>query len=258
MSFTLNTPFHTSHPTLTSSQAHINVEYYASIKSIKYLYKYVYKGHDCAQVEFTAVPAAPPPDQPAAAAGGAVNPDAVTGAMPQPQPQPQPELQPLPPPQREQQEHQHLQGRVVDEILEYQNGRYVGASEAAWRTFGFKLHGEGAAVERLPVHLPDEQTVVFARDADLTDVVEEGPGITKLQAWFALNERDPAARGLLYMDIPSEYTWQTESSRRVPGPHWKRRVKLLTYPTIGRIYNVGRAQVRSHLRRGLWEVWKLS
>ena len=136
--------------------------------------------------------------------------------------------------------------------------RYVGASEAAWRTFGFKLHGEGAAVERLPVHLPDEQTVVFARDADLTDVVEEGPGITKLQAWFALNERDPAARGLLYMDIPSEYTWQTESSRRVPGPHWKRRVKLLTYPTIGRIYNVGRAQVRSHLRRGLWEVWKLS
>jgi hypothetical protein len=42
---------------------HINVEICASIKSVKYLYKYVYKGHDCAQVQVTEVPvdgAAPP------------------------------------------------------------------------------------------------------------------------------------------------------------------------------------------------------
>ena len=32
--------------------AHINLEACMSIKSVKYLYKYVYKGHDCIQLEF--------------------------------------------------------------------------------------------------------------------------------------------------------------------------------------------------------------
>ena len=31
---------------------HINVEHCASIKSVKYIYKYVYKGHDCTNLEF--------------------------------------------------------------------------------------------------------------------------------------------------------------------------------------------------------------
>ena len=29
-------------------QSHINLEDYMSIKSVKYLFRYVYKGHDCA------------------------------------------------------------------------------------------------------------------------------------------------------------------------------------------------------------------
>ena len=33
--------------------AHINVEICVTIKSVKYIYKYVFKGHDCAQVQVT-------------------------------------------------------------------------------------------------------------------------------------------------------------------------------------------------------------
>jgi hypothetical protein len=41
-------------PYLTKKfKAHINVEACTSIKSVKYLFKYVYKGHDCASIEVT-------------------------------------------------------------------------------------------------------------------------------------------------------------------------------------------------------------
>ena len=33
---------------------HINVELCSTVKSVKYIYKYVYKGYDCANVEIDA------------------------------------------------------------------------------------------------------------------------------------------------------------------------------------------------------------
>ena len=193
-------------------QCHINVEYCASIKSVKYLFKYVYKGHDCANVVVTVVPPADVGEQ--GGEGG------------------------------QQRGQQDQQPRDIDEIVDYQNGRYVGASEACWRIYGFKLHDRGANVERLPVHLPDQQPVEFDEDSDLIGILEDGPPVTKLTDWFELNQRDPAARDIRYMDIPSHYTWQTRRGDGVMGPHWQRRVNRMTFPTIGRIYYVSRTQVR--------------
>ncbi len=38
---------------LTKYNAHINVEVYNNIRAIKYLFKYVYKGHDRATIEIS-------------------------------------------------------------------------------------------------------------------------------------------------------------------------------------------------------------
>jgi hypothetical protein len=35
-------------------EAHLNVEACCSVKAVKYLYKYLYKGHDCASLQIQA------------------------------------------------------------------------------------------------------------------------------------------------------------------------------------------------------------
>ncbi|GBN36887.1 hypothetical protein AVEN_32254-1 [Araneus ventricosus] len=80
--------------------AHINVECCNSIKSIKYILKYVHKGSD--QGVFAA----------------------------------------------------HSSNNCIDEISEYQAGRYISSNETAWRIFGFPIH------ERYPT---DKVKKVFNR-----------------------------------------------------------------------------------------------
>lgn len=211
-------------PPFPALQCHVNVEYCASVKSVKYLFKYVFKGHDCANVVVTVVPPADVGEQGEEGAGA-----------------------------QQQGGQQQEQPRVVDEILDFQNGRYVGASEASWRIFGFKLHDRGANVERLPIHLPNQQPVEFDEDNNLMGILDDGPPVTKLTDWFELNQRDATAREISYMDIPSHFTWQIRGGDGVRGPHWKRRVHRMTFPTIGRIYNVSRSQVSRGKGRS-WEI----
>ena len=98
--------------------AHINVEYCSSIKAVKYLYKYVFKGHDMAtitlghdrqeRVQFD-----------------------INGAI---------------------QGDDRL--AETNEPNEYLNSRYIGSIEAAWRLLGLKMHDRYPAVVRLAVHVP--------------------------------------------------------------------------------------------------------
>jgi len=105
---------------------HINTEASISIYGVKYMFKYIYKGHDRATVVIERVK----------------NP---------------------------------IDGQQVkrDEIQEYIDARYVSASEVVWRIFKMKLHGRFPAVQRLQVHLPNQQTMVFSEDADLQEVVKK-------------------------------------------------------------------------------------
>ncbi|XP_074267323.1 uncharacterized protein LOC141590651 [Silene latifolia] len=88
---------------------HLNVEVCSTIQAVKYLYKYVYKGHD--KISFNV------------AAEGEV--------------------------------------KVVDEIEQYQSGRWVSPVAAIWRIYGFDLFEIHPPVMLLLVHLPfsDEKRI---------------------------------------------------------------------------------------------------
>ena len=151
-------------------ECHINVEVCSSIRAIKYLYKYSYKGPDRACVE-----------------------------------------------------------RVVNEVSDFLDTRYCGAPEAAWRLFQFALHGKSHAVERLPVHLPLQQSVLFDPDCVQLAVTNSLTRRTKLEAWFDMNsnvgalpkETRQIVNAMRYHEIPRYFRWESKSctwQRRAVGP----------------------------------------
>uniref|UniRef100_A0A7N0UU60 ATP-dependent DNA helicase n=1 Tax=Kalanchoe fedtschenkoi TaxID=63787 RepID=A0A7N0UU60_KALFE len=152
--------------------AHINVEICSSISAIKYLFKYVYKGHD----RTTAV----------------------------------------------------IENE--NEIKQYIDARYVSAPEACWRLIGFKMHDHLPPVQRLQVHLPDQQQIVFNAGGDLPDAVNNDRARkTALMEWFDANCMSAFARGTTYLDFPSCFVWNDSRKK------WSFRKRGMG---IGRLYFV--------------------
>ncbi|XP_074359717.1 uncharacterized protein LOC141699785 [Apium graveolens] len=58
----------------------------------------------------------------------------------------------------------------LDEVNNFLDGRYVCASEASWRIFGFDIHHRSPSVERLPINLPGQKYLNFQSSADLENV----------------------------------------------------------------------------------------
>lgn len=130
--------------------AHINVEICTSIRAVIYIYKYIYKGYDCAEMQLT----------------------------------------------------------NRNEIHSYINCRYISATEAMWRIHEYKMHNRSHTVTRLPVHLPDQQYIVFNPD-NAEEVLNEAQGRqTKLEAYFALNAESTDARERYYTEIPTYYVFK--------------------------------------------------
>jgi hypothetical protein len=95
-----------------------------------------------------------------------------------------------------------------NEIAAFISGRILSSAEAVWRILQLPLHKEFPTVQRLSVHLPGHHLVVIdsAASADAAGTAADASTSTLLQ-WFALNARDPAARALLYKDVPKFYKW---------------------------------------------------
>jgi hypothetical protein len=134
-------------------QCHINVEVCSSITFVKYLYKYVYKGHDRALAVVQPKARALPAVAPQAAACGADG-NNVPAAW--------------------------------DEVQNYLDGRYVSASEACHRLFAFDLHNMHPNVYHLAVHLPNEQTTYFPEGTTVGEAMMRNNSTT-LTGWCDFN-----------------------------------------------------------------------
>lgn len=89
----------------------------------------------------------------------------------------------------------------TNEVKHYLDGRYVCASEAAWRILGYDIHYRYPAVERLPVHVPGGKNVTFNVKSNLEQVVAQAQmRKSKLEAWFVANRNIPSAREYTYKD----------------------------------------------------------
>ncbi|XP_074374065.1 uncharacterized protein LOC141714445 [Apium graveolens] len=96
----------------------------------------------------------------------------------------------------------------LDEVKNFLDGRYVCASEASWRIFGFDIHHRSPSVECLPIDLPGQKYLNFQSSADLENVCNNATSKkSKLEAWFVANSEFPQARNFTYSDFPTQFTW---------------------------------------------------
>ncbi|XP_056687837.1 uncharacterized protein [Spinacia oleracea] len=139
---------------------HINVEVCSSIQAAKYLYKYVYKGHD--RISFNVV--------------------------------------------------RDGERDAVDEIEQYQSGRWVSPCEAAWRLFAFDLYEMHPAVLPLQVHLLNMQTIQLRPYEQLDSIIAtEKRSRTPLTEFFKANAATPDGTGYLYGSFTEKYKWDASA-----------------------------------------------
>ena len=159
---------------LVQFDCHINLEVCGSIKAVKYIHKYIYKGPDRATIQA---------------------------------------------------------GAQVNEISSYLDARYIFSTQACHNIFEFPMHKKWPAVYHLPVHLPNQQNIVFRAGAPLQEVVDNIKD-TKLMGCFKGNQ-DPdliaaGAHNHLYQEFPKHFVW---NDRRAV---WTVRQR---YKAIGRMYS---------------------
>ena len=154
------------------------MEICSSIEAIKYIHKYIYKGHDRTTVE--------------------------------------------------------IMDQNRDDINEYLDARYIGSVESCWHMNEFAMHAESPHVYRLPVHLPDQQTVYFNADDNIDEVLERGSSRrTHLTAWFEANRKYEAARTVTYQNFPRDWVYNDKKE-------WNPRKR--GEPALGRLYFASPAQ----------------
>lgn len=99
----------------------------------------------------------------------------------------------------------------INEIDQYQLGRYISSNEAVWRILSFPIHERHPTVVHLAVHLENGQRVYFTTENARTRALSSPPTI--LTAFFLLCGDEMFAKTLLYSEVPTYYTWNSSAKK---------------------------------------------
>lgn len=131
---------------LRKFEAHINVEWCNKSKMIKYLFKYVTKGPDHANIKFSRI-------KKRKLSRVAIDDTGSSGSR------------------KKMRGSDFTVPAPIDEIADFIECRYLCANQCIWRLFEYVIHFRNPPVERLACHLPNMNTVSFRSDANLASVV---------------------------------------------------------------------------------------
>ncbi|XP_058807357.1 uncharacterized protein LOC131673409 [Phymastichus coffea] len=154
---------------LRKYRCHINVEYCASIESVKYIYDYIHKGGDRARCK-------------------------VQKQNYQNEPKCNDQLG-----------NDEDEKIIYNEIDTFIDGRYLSAMESAWMLCGLPLCDRSHSVERLAVHTENQQKIVFEETKEIEALSKFE---TTLTAWFELNKNNDFARKIEYVNIVKYFNFK--------------------------------------------------
>lgn len=129
--------------------------------------------------------------------------------------------------------------RTVNEVKEYLDCRYICEQDACWRILGFDIHRHFPVVERMPVHLPNENFITSRSKAKMDKVLSaEFLRRTMLTQWFVVNQMYPHARDLTYIEFPSKWRWESDSRSWIERRQDQGKIGRLHYvhPSAGERY----------------------
>ena len=115
---------------------------------------------------------------------------------------------------------------IVDEIHNFQAGRWISPPEGAWRIFRFPLGDIKPSVIHLPLHLENYQPMTFKKRDCLRNVVNNPvQRKTMLTEFFFQNRTDRYAQSLnlTYVEFPDHFVWKADKRSWSP-----RQKKLVT------------------------------
>ncbi|XP_058784468.1 uncharacterized protein LOC131659273 [Vicia villosa] len=104
--------------------------------------------------------------------------------------------------------------KVIDEIKEYLDCRYVSPAEACWRLFSYKIHGRKLVVERMFYHLFGEKPLYYFDFERMENVLEKA-SITKsmFTSWLLANGQFEDARQLTYGQFVSKFVYVNQGKK---------------------------------------------